>query len=174
MIDFLSSGAATAIITNPIWVVKVRMFTTEPTLPGSYRNLWRQFFSLIEQCISSKDDLDGLYTVARTEGYRGLWRGTILALFGVSNGALQFMTYEEMKKWGFAQKRLQMAKAGLTWTPSDDRLVKTISLSQVVAQALNLTSQTPPTLLCRGFPSCLLWYVLTHIRSFGQEHKYVQ
>ena len=37
----VSSGAATAILTNPIWVVKIRMFTTHPNDPTAYRNLWR-------------------------------------------------------------------------------------------------------------------------------------
>ena len=28
----------------------------------------------------------------------------VLALFGVSNGAIQFMTYEELKRWRIEQK----------------------------------------------------------------------
>ena len=35
------SGAVTSILTNPIWVVKIRMFTTHPNDPTAYRNLWR-------------------------------------------------------------------------------------------------------------------------------------
>ena len=31
-------GAVTAIMTNPIWVVKVRMFTTKPEEPTAYRS----------------------------------------------------------------------------------------------------------------------------------------
>jgi hypothetical protein len=38
------TGAATAIMTNPIWVVKVRMFTTRADAPKSYRGLWRACF----------------------------------------------------------------------------------------------------------------------------------
>jgi solute carrier family 25 folate transporter 32 len=34
-------GAVTALMTNPIWVVKVRMFTTEANAPGAYKTLWR-------------------------------------------------------------------------------------------------------------------------------------
>lgn len=33
------------------------------------------------------------------------------------------MAYEEMKRWGFARKRSQFAKAGRSWTPEDDKLV---------------------------------------------------
>ncbi|KAH7924825.1 mitochondrial carrier [Leucogyrophana mollusca] len=102
------ASAATAIITNPIWVVKVRMFTTKPTSPSSYRGLW-----------------DGLSSIYRTEGMAGLWKGTSLALVGVSNGAVQFMAYEEMKRWGFEQKRKRFAKAGRTMKPEDDKLSNT-------------------------------------------------
>jgi len=53
----------------------------------------------------------------------GLWRGTSLALFGVSNGAIQFMAYEEMKRWGFERKKEQFATKGQKMTPEDDKLV---------------------------------------------------
>ncbi|KAG9317081.1 mitochondrial carrier domain-containing protein [Chiua virens] len=99
------ASAATAIMTNPVWVVKVRMFTTRAGDPTSYRGLWHGFSSIY-----------------RTEGIRGLWKGTSLALFGVSNGAIQFMAYEEMKQWGFEQKRKRLARAGKTTTPEDDKL----------------------------------------------------
>lgn len=44
-LDVLTSprtGAVTAIMTNPIWVVKVRMFTTQPNDPTAYRSLLRE------------------------------------------------------------------------------------------------------------------------------------
>lgn len=77
-----SSGVITAIITNPLWVVKTRMFTTRSNSQGAYKNLF-----------------DGLFRISKEEGVRGLWKGTVLALIGVSNGAIQFMTYEELKRW---------------------------------------------------------------------------
>lgn len=61
--------------------------------------------------------------IYRYEGMRGLYKGTLLALVGVSNGALQFMGYEEMKRWAFRRKKLQYIKANKPWTPEVERLV---------------------------------------------------
>lgn len=74
--------------------------------------------------LSAVSVTDGFRSIYSAEGVRGLWKGTTLALVGVSNGALQFMAYEEMKRWGFEQKRRQFARAGKTMTPEDDKLVR--------------------------------------------------
>ncbi|KII96037.1 hypothetical protein PLICRDRAFT_48959 [Plicaturopsis crispa FD-325 SS-3] len=102
------ASAVTAIMTNPIWVVKVRMFTTRADSSTAYRGLW-----------------DGLSSIVRAEGVSGLWRGTSLALFGVSNGAIQFMAYEEMKRWGFERKRRQLEKSGQAWNTTEAKLSNT-------------------------------------------------
>ncbi|KAJ1567324.1 hypothetical protein HK405_006366 [Cladochytrium tenue] len=80
------AGALASVITNPLWLVKTRMCAERAGDAGAYRSLW-----------------DGLARTYRGEGVRGLYRGTVPALFGVSHGALQFMAYEEMKRvWGAA------------------------------------------------------------------------
>jgi solute carrier family 25 folate transporter 32 len=66
---------------------------------------------------------DGLKETYRSEGFRGLWKGSSLALFGVSNGAIQFMAYEKMKDYAFARKRSAYTMSGKTWTAEDDKLV---------------------------------------------------
>ena len=73
--------------------------------------------------LSSWDGLDGFSSIWRNEGLAGLYRGTSLALVGVGNGAMQFMAYEEMKRWGFERKKRQFAKAGKEYTTADDKLV---------------------------------------------------
>src|ERR1700734_1130416 len=103
----LFPGAVTAIMTNPLWLVRVRMFTSRPDSPTAYRGLWgaccaTSFPSLAISMLISM--LDGLSTIVRQEGPLGLLRGTSLALVGVSSGAIQFMVYEKMKTWGFEQK----------------------------------------------------------------------
>lgn len=99
------ASAATAVITNPFWLVRVRMFTTSANSPHAYRGLW-----------------DGLSSIVRTEGVAGLFRGTTLGLVGVSNGAIQFVAYEKMKKWGFDRKKRKYENAGLEWNVDADKL----------------------------------------------------
>ncbi|KAL1959999.1 hypothetical protein VTO42DRAFT_667 [Malbranchea cinnamomea] len=82
---FIASGAAgilTAILTNPIWVIKTRMLSTGARVPGAYAS-----FSA------------GISEIYRTEGVRGFYHGLVPSLFGVSHGALQFMAYEQLKQY---------------------------------------------------------------------------
>ena len=74
------SGVITAILTNPIWVIKTRMLSTSRNAPGAYRSISH-----------------GTVDLYRTEGLRGFYRGLLPSLFGVSHGAIQFMAYEQLK-----------------------------------------------------------------------------
>nr|POE76159.1 mitochondrial fad carrier protein flx1 [Quercus suber] len=95
---FIASGLAgvlTAVLTNPIWVIKTRMLSTARDSPGAYRSISH-----------------GTKEILRTEGIKGFYRGLLPSLFGVSHGAIQFMAYEQLKnRW--AQERVG-GKVGLT------------------------------------------------------------
>ncbi|KAH9059786.1 mitochondrial carrier domain-containing protein [Lactarius vividus] len=97
------ASAVTAILTDPIWVVKVRTFTAPPNSPAAHRGLWSAF--------PRRSVLDFVFAdsrvrrVPRDEGWAGLYRGTSLALVGVSNGALRFIACEGVKSWAFERKR---------------------------------------------------------------------
>jgi hypothetical protein len=54
--------------------------------------------------------IDALRTIGREEGLGGMYRGLLPQLALVSNGALQFMLYEEIKAW-LAQVRILMILA---------------------------------------------------------------
>ncbi|KAF8709240.1 Mitochondrial carrier, partial [Rhizoctonia solani] len=110
LIASAEASVITALLTNPIWVVKVRVFTTQPGQPGAYRGLW-----------------DGLSSIYKHEGWRGLYRGTSLALLSVSNGAIQFVAYEELKRLCFERKRSKLRNSGLDSKPGDDRLVRMLT-----------------------------------------------
>ena len=148
-------GAVTALMTNPIWVVKVRLFTTRRDSPTAYRGLWgKAVYSLILLVTTlTIIFLDGLFSIYKHEGMYGLYRGTSLALFGVSNGALQFMAYEQLKWLCFEQKRRQYSNSGKPWTIEAEKLVRyyvcllssSYGLTAIIGLAFH--SRTPPTQL---------------------------
>ncbi|XP_012284734.1 mitochondrial folate transporter/carrier [Orussus abietinus] len=79
------AGIFTLLITNPIWVVKTRLclqYAGQVSVDESKRY---------------KGILDAVRKIYVTEGIRGLYKGLVPGMFGVSHGAIQFMTYEEMK-----------------------------------------------------------------------------
>ncbi|KMU78566.1 mitochondrial deoxynucleotide carrier [Coccidioides immitis RMSCC 3703] len=96
---FVASGTAgvlTAVLTNPIWVIKTRMLSTGANVTGAYPSMTH-----------------GIREIYRSEGFKGFYRGMIPALFGVGHGALQFMAYEQLKRY-----RSQSMSSGLTTSDS--------------------------------------------------------
>ncbi|CAO1617363.1 unnamed protein product [Parajaminaea phylloscopi] len=145
------SGAITALLTNPIWVVKTRMFTTsssgQPPPVATAASLAEAasrgqkvsataapsplLASSAATASSSPTSTDSsrppdhrpyrtlrssLAHIYRTEGWRGLYKGTGLALFGVSNGAIQFMAYEQLKRH---RSNVALKKRGGNVSPSE-------------------------------------------------------
>ncbi|KAJ9661713.1 mitochondrial FAD carrier protein flx1 [Coniosporium apollinis] len=85
------SGVLTAILTNPIWVIKTRMLSSSRSAPGAYHSISH-----------------GVREILASEGLTGFYRGLIPSLFGVSHGAVQFMAYEQLKR----RRARQLAGAG--------------------------------------------------------------
>lgn len=120
-------------LTNPIWVVKTRMFSSSPKDPAAYRGLLRTSCSrsASSPCHQVSDVRlslpacfpDGLSSVYSQEGFRGLYKGSLLALVGVTNGSIQFAAYEEIKRRRSDLKRARIEGSGGTWTKDDDMLV---------------------------------------------------
>lgn len=98
------AGVVTSVVTNPIWVVKVRL-QLQPS-PSSFR---RTRFRPYEGF------MDGLVTIVREEGVYGLYRGIAPSLWLVSHGALQFTLYEGMKA------RLRHSRSAATVSEADGR-----------------------------------------------------
>ncbi|KND93438.1 Mitochondrial FAD carrier protein FLX1 [Tolypocladium ophioglossoides CBS 100239] len=87
---FLSSalaGAATSALTNPVWVLKTRMLSSDRGAAGAYPSM-----------------LAGARTIYATEGLLGFYRGLGVSLLGVSHGAVQFAVYEPAKRVYFARR----------------------------------------------------------------------
>lgn len=78
------AGILTLFITNPLWVVKTRLCLQYSSPPSSHSIVYNGM-------------VDALKKIYTTEGLRGYYKGLTPGIFGVSHGAVQFMTYEEMK-----------------------------------------------------------------------------
>ena len=79
---FVTAGAAsfsTVTITNPIWLLKVRMCTQDLTNP-QYKN--------------TRHAIKQIYA---KHGLKGFYAGLLPGLAGSSHGAIQFMVYERLK-----------------------------------------------------------------------------
>lgn len=75
------AGLITSVCTNPIWVIKTRLLSTDASATSSYHGL-----------------RDGIVRITREEGWRGWYRGLVPSMFGVTHGAIQFMVYERLKQ----------------------------------------------------------------------------
>ncbi|RYP63196.1 hypothetical protein DL771_009370 [Monosporascus sp. 5C6A] len=88
---FISSGIAglfTQALTNPIWVLKTRMLSSDRGAVGAYPSMWV-----------------GVAQILKTEGWRGFYRGLGISLFGVTHGAVQFAVYDPLKKMYFRRRK---------------------------------------------------------------------
>ncbi|KAK0379677.1 hypothetical protein CLIM01_02932 [Colletotrichum limetticola] len=121
---FVSSalaGALTQVLTNPVWVLKTRMLSSDRTAAGAYANMWT-----------------GARLLYRSEGLRGFYRGLGVSLIGVSHGAVQFAVYEPAKKMYFAGRQRKGDNGGRV---SNEATVVISSVSKLVAGAVTYPYQ---------------------------------
>lgn len=76
------SGMMVSLTTNPIWVLKTRMVSSDRGKNGAYENMWQ-----------------GVKLIYQKEGVKGFYRGAGISLLGNSHAAVQFSVYEPIKKF---------------------------------------------------------------------------
>jgi adenine nucleotide transporter 17 len=95
------AGVITVLISNPVWVVNTRLKLQG--VPGAssreIKQLKRPRYRGVIDCFAQ---------IIRDEGVRSLWAGTASSLLLVANPALQFVSYEALKRGSL-----------FTWAPTD-------------------------------------------------------
>lgn len=85
-----AAGWSTSIITNPIWVIKTRMISTDRGSKNAYNSIWH-----------------GIKQIYNNEGIVGFYRGITPALFNVAQGAVQLSIYDLLKNYKLQNRLIE-------------------------------------------------------------------
>jgi len=89
------TGLVTLTLTNPIWVAKTRLcLQYEKNLSASTSSSTPK----VKPSNSHKGMGEVLLHLWKSEGLKGLYRGYLPVIVGISHGVVQFVSYEELKK----------------------------------------------------------------------------
>ncbi|KEY69875.1 hypothetical protein S7711_06431 [Stachybotrys chartarum IBT 7711] len=116
------AGAATTVLTNPVWVIKTRMLSSDRGAQGAYPSM-----------------MAGARTILATEGVRGFYRGLGVSLIGVSHGAVQFAVYEPAKQMYYARRAEQGVDRGAPMSTEATLVIS--STAKLVAGAVTYPYQ---------------------------------
>lgn len=158
----ITAGSINVLLTSPLWVVNTRMKLDK----NSYTSLF-----------------GGLVELAKNEGAKGLWSGTIPSLLLVSNPAIQFMVYESLKRNLVSKGAFNTYTAFLVGASAKAvATILTYPLQLVQSRLRAGTSMKPllkdvksnPQIMFRGLEAKLLQTVLTAALMFLIYEKLVR
>lgn len=159
----IAAGSINVLLTSPLWVVNTRMKLEK-----------NSFDSLFE----------GLISVFKNEGAKGLWSGTVPSLLLVSNPAIQFMVYESLKRHlvskGISNNYYSaflmgaFAKAIATTVTYPLQLVQMRLRSGTSMKPLWKDVKSNPWIMFRGLEAKLLQTVMTAALMFLIYEKLVK
>ncbi|XP_076456376.1 solute carrier family 25 member 32-like [Babylonia areolata] len=107
-----TAGFSTLVLTNPIWVTRTRLCLQYEGVAGAGASAGAGAGAGGIAPVYH-GTINTLVQIFKGEGIRGLYKGFVPGVLGISHGALQFMAYEEMKTM-FNQYRNQPLDTQLT------------------------------------------------------------
>lgn len=104
-------GVVTSTVTNPIWMIKTRLQLDKNVVEHAGGAATRRY----------KNSWDCIKQIMRTEGVRGFYKGMSASYLGVSESALHWVLYEQMKK-GLKKREEEIVETGRARTWWDNTL----------------------------------------------------
>eukprot|EP00540_Astrosyne_radiata_P020913 CAMPEP_0116829790 /NCGR_PEP_ID=MMETSP0418-20121206/4411_1 /TAXON_ID=1158023 /ORGANISM="Astrosyne radiata, Strain 13vi08-1A" /LENGTH=318 /DNA_ID=CAMNT_0004458837 /DNA_START=52 /DNA_END=1008 /DNA_ORIENTATION=- len=106
LLSGLCAGISGNTLTNPIWMVRTRVQLLADSAAG--QKVYAGYF-------------DAVRTIWREEGIGGFYKGIFASYWGCTEGALQFLVYEQLKARSLRRLNAKRARQGL---PETDQLSK--------------------------------------------------
>ena len=95
------AGVVTSTVTNPIWLIKTRLQLDKNVVERTGGAAKRRY----------KNSWDCIRQVVQQQGIQGLYKGMSASYLGVTESALQWVLYEEMKK-GLVKREERIIASG--------------------------------------------------------------
>jgi len=131
-----SAASATAVLTNPIWLVKTRMQLQDKSTVNGYKN-----------------SVDCVRRVWKEEGIKGMYKGMGATMLGVGESTLQWLLYENLQKWTREYRKTQASRKGHIPTPHVPG-VKTTQGKFTLIHTISTHSLKLSRRVTRLFPYC--------------------
>ena len=128
------AGIATSTATNPIWVVKTRL-QLQRTAAGA------------EGQKVLGGSLDCIKRLLREEGVRGFYKGLSASYLGVTEGTIQWVLYERLKKLSENQNSAIAQWFGMLGSAGGAKMVATLITYPHEVGLISSSSQHPPQLM---------------------------
>lgn len=107
----MTAGATGSIVTNPLWVIKTRFMTQDPSLESP----------------RYKHTLDAIVTIYKNEGVRAFYRGLVPSLIGVSHIAVQFPLYERLKVYYRPENGDPISSSDILFCSSSSKMIASVA-----------------------------------------------
>ena len=145
-------GVVTSTVTNPIWMIKTRLQLDKNVVEHAGGAATRRY----------KNSWDCIKQIMRTEGVPGFYKGMSASYLGVSESALHWVLYEQMKK-SLRKREEQIVETGRERTWWDNTLDWTGNVGASGSAKFVAALATYPHEVCRPRSSSLFHFSLFEI-----------